>query len=129
VALIVGSVETVACDLAGIAHEVRVHFPWGSLLRDVIGEDDAVLAALAGLPRPGGTVTAMLSVTTRDGVAAGRVDPLRLASRWMANGLTVRALRALTRGDVEEARSSWGKRLGAGCSREGLYVRAERSLR
>lgn len=127
VALIVGSVEAVAHDLAGIADEVRVHFPWGSLLRGVLGDEDAVLSALARLPRPGGSVTAMLSVTPRDGVAAEPLDPARVASRWTAHGLTVGTLRALTRRDVEEAASSWGKRLGVAASRPGLYIRAVRS--
>jgi 16S rRNA (adenine(1408)-N(1))-methyltransferase len=46
-ALIVGSVEAIASELTGMADEVRVHFPWGSLLRGVMGEDEAVLEALA----------------------------------------------------------------------------------
>jgi 16S rRNA (adenine(1408)-N(1))-methyltransferase len=128
VALIVGSLEAVACDLAGLADEVRVHFPWGSLLRGVIGEDDAVLAALARLPKPGGPLTALLSVVPRDGIASGPIHPERIAARWSAFGLRVRTMRPLTRGDVDEAGSSWGKRLDAGGTRPGLFVRARRAL-
>jgi 16S rRNA (adenine(1408)-N(1))-methyltransferase len=128
VALIVGSVEAVACHLAGLADEVRVHFPWGSLLRGVIGEDDAVLAALARLPKGGCPLTALFSVVPRDGAAA-MPDADLLAARWISHGLVISTIRPLTSADVEAAGSSWGKRLGAGDPRPGIYVRAVRSRR
>lgn len=112
-----------------MADEVRVHFPWGSLLRGAIGADDAVLGAVARLPRPCGYVTALLSIVPRDGVAADPLDGARIASRWTAHGLHVRTIRPLTRIDVQESGSSWGKRLGAGDVRPGLYVRAVRARR
>lgn len=122
--LLVGAVETLGCELADMADEVRVHFPWGSLLRGASGEDDGVLDALARLPRPGGSVTALLSIVPRDGVAAGPIDAQRVAAHWTARGLVVTKMRPLTKADVEEAASSWGKRLGAGGARAGLYLRA-----
>ena len=124
VALIVGSVEAVARDLAGMADEVRVHFPWGSLLRGVIGEDDEVLDGVAALPRVGGSVTAIVSIVRRDGVALEPIDAARVAARWLSRGLTVDKLRPLTKADVNDAASTWGKKLGAGTVRSGLYLRA-----
>ena len=127
VALVVGSVEEAASEFGDVADDIRVHFPWGSLLRGVLGDDEAVLAAIARLPKPGGSVTALLSIVPRDGVAAGRIDRVRLASRWIAHGLHVSKIRPLTRRDVDEAASSWGKRLSAGSQRPGLLVRGEKA--
>ncbi len=128
VVLIVGDVGSVAIGLEGMADEVRVHFPWGSLLRGVIGEDVALLDALGRLLRPDGSLTALLSVLPRDGVDGGVApgDLVRIAARYEQRGFTIAEARALTKADVREATSSWGKRLDAGGKRPGLYLRALR---
>jgi 16S rRNA (adenine(1408)-N(1))-methyltransferase len=124
-ALLVGSVEAIADDLAGIADDARVHFPWGSLLRGLIGQDDLVLGALARLLRPGGSLTVLLSVLPRDGGEELTTTDLELvAGRFEERGLLVSEIRALTRADVRAGASSWGKRLDAGGARPGLYLHA-----
>jgi 16S rRNA (adenine(1408)-N(1))-methyltransferase len=128
VVLLVASVESLPCELEGIADEVRVHFPWGSLLRGVLAEDDAVLSALARLPRAGGSLTVLLSVVPRDGVGAelGQARLSRISCEYQERGLRIRETRPLTTADVRESGASWGKRLGAGGSRPGLYIHAIR---
>jgi hypothetical protein len=49
---------------------MTIHFPWASLLRGVLGRDDAVLAGVAGLLAPGAHATVLVSVVPRDGVPA-----------------------------------------------------------
>lgn len=127
VVLLVGAVEAIADDLAELADDVRVHFPWGSLMRGVIAHDDVVLDALVRLLRPGGTLTVLLSILPRDGVADLVTPDLdRIARAYEERGLSVTGIRALTRADVHSAASSWGKRLDAGGARPGLYIRALR---
>jgi 16S rRNA (adenine(1408)-N(1))-methyltransferase len=46
-----------------------VQFPWGSLLRGILGHEDAVLAGVAQLLAPGAEGVVLLSVVPRDGVA------------------------------------------------------------
>ncbi len=124
VMLLVGDVETVSRELAGVADEARVHFPWGSLLRGVMGEDPGVLDAIARLPRPGGSLTLLLSLVTRDGLVAVQIDDLdRLAVHYAERSMTLIEARQLTKRDVREAGSSWGKRLDAGGKRPGVYLR------
>ncbi len=115
-------VETIA--LARIADEVTVHFPWGSLLRGALAEDESVLDALGRLPRPGGVLTLMLSVTARDGRAPlTEGDVTRIVRAYLSRGFVVAANRPVTHADVDAARSSWGKRLDVGGTRPGRLLR------
>lgn len=125
VLLLVGAVEAVADDLADAADDVRVHFPWGSLLRGAIAQDAVVLDAVARLVRPGGSLTVLLSVLPRDGVAELTTADLdRIGRAYEDRGLSIAEMRAVTDADVRGAASSWGKRLDAGGTRPGLFLRA-----
>jgi 16S rRNA (adenine(1408)-N(1))-methyltransferase len=120
--LLRGPVESLALDC--VADEVTVHFPWGSLLRGALCEDETVFAAICRLPRPGGALTLMLSVTTRDGrTPFDDRDIARVRRAYRSGGLILADERAITRADVDVARSSWGKRLRVGGTRAGLLLR------
>ena len=111
-------------SLECVADEVTVHFPWGSLLRGALAEDESVFAAICRLPRSGGVLTLMLSVTARDGRAPlDDRDVARVRRAYRSGGLVLADQRAVTRADVDVARSSWGKRLGVGGTRAGLLLR------
>ncbi len=115
-------VESLA--LESVADEVTVHFPWGSLLRGALAEDERVFAAICRLPRPGGVLTVMLSVTARDGRAPlDEADVARIRRAYRSCGLVLADQRAIIRADVDAARSSWGKRLGVGQTRPGRLLR------
>ena len=115
-------VESLA--LESVADEVTVHFPWGSLLRGSLAGDERVFAAICRLPRPGGVLTVMLSVTARDGRAPlDEADVARIRRAYRSSGLVLEEQRAVTRADVDAAGSSWGKRLDVGGTRPGLLLR------
>ena len=119
------SVETLG--LESIADEVTVTFPWGSLMRGALTEDESVFAALCRLPRQGGALTLMLWVTARDGRAPlTETDIARVMRAYRSCGLTLVDRGAVTQADVDAARSSWGKRLGVGGTRSGLLLRFAR---
>ena len=125
VALLVTAVE--AAELDAIADEVTVHFPWGPLLDAALGEDADVLAAVASLAKPGAPVRILVSATARDGRASlTRADLEGLRPRYRAAGLELVSVRPASCADVDAARSTWGKRLGAGRSRPAFVVRARR---
>ena len=54
--------------LAGAVDLVTVTFPWGSLLRGVLGLDAAALAGVAAMVAPGGHIEVLASVVPSDGV-------------------------------------------------------------
>jgi 16S rRNA (adenine(1408)-N(1))-methyltransferase len=102
--------------LSGIAREITVHFPWASLLRGVLGADDAVLSGVAMLAAPGATVTALVSVVPRDGVPPLPPEDV-LAAAYGRAGLRLLEARPATADEVAASGSSWAKRLRAGSER------------
>jgi 16S rRNA (adenine(1408)-N(1))-methyltransferase len=125
---VVAAAERLPPELDGLADLVTVHFPWGSLLRGVLGADPGLLGGLARLLRPGGRVRLLVSSTTRDRGAG--VAPLTeaglggLTGAWAGHGLDVTRVRPATAADVAAAHSTWGKRLDAGRRRPAWLVQA-----
>jgi hypothetical protein len=68
-----------------------------------------------------------LSLITRDGRAPlSDRDIARVTAAYRSCGFTVMESRAITRADVDAARSSWGKRLDVGGARPGRLLRLVR---
>lgn len=120
---VVSPVEVLPDELAAVADEVRIAFPWGSLLRGVMGADDAVLAGIGRVAKPGADVRALFSITDRDGLDIPRaVD----RAAYDAAGLGVVEQRPATADEIAASRSTWAKRLHAGVDRPVTIVRAAR---
>ena len=128
---VVAAAEALPPELDGLAELVCVHFPWGSLLRGLLGPDPALLSGLARLLRPGGRLSLLVSSTARDhgaGVAPlGEADLRGLAGAYADHSLVVTRVRAATPADVAAAHSTWGKRLDAGRRRPAWLVEAATS--
>ena len=111
--------------LHGIADSLTVNFPWGSLLRGVLGHDDAVLAGMARLLAPGAQGSVLASVVPRDGVPA-MPPAAELAEAYARHGLELVEARPATAEEVAASRSSWAKRLRAGQARPVTLLRVVR---
>ena len=120
---VVAAVEALPDELHAIADEVRVTFPWGSLLRGVVGADATVLAGIARVAKPGAQVRAMFSVTELDGLDI--TDAVDRAA-FESYGLRVIEERPATADEIAATGSSWAKRLRAGVDRPVTLVRAVR---
>ena len=125
---VVAAAEALPAELDGLADLVTVHFPWGSLLRGLLAADPAVLDGLAGMLRPGATLSMLVSSTARDSCAGvGPIDQRSLAGltgAYHRHGLAVTRARPATPEDVAASRSTWGKRLGpAPAARPGCWRR------
>lgn len=104
--------------LAGRIDLVTVTFPWGSLLRAVLGLDPEALAGVAALVAPGGRLEVLASVVPSDrieGIASldATWEPA-ICRAWAAAGLNLVGMRLATRDEVVASRSSWARRLRAG---------------
>jgi 16S rRNA (adenine(1408)-N(1))-methyltransferase len=112
---VAAAAEAPPTELIGLADEVRILFPWGSLLRGVLGRDERVARGIAALARPGARVTATVSVTPADGI--GGIAALDMAAiadvghDLRAAGLRVTGSHRIDREEVRTTRSSWGRRL------------------
>lgn len=104
--------------LAGRMDVVTITFPWGSLLRGVLGLDPEALAGVAALVAPGRRVEVLASVVPSDGIAGissldASWEPA-ICRAWVAAGLGLASMRLAAREEVVASRSSWARRLRAG---------------
>ena len=113
---VVAAAEAPPGELAGRAALVTVHFPWGSLLRGVLGIDADVLAGIAAIAAPGATIRALVSVTDRDRAAPAEAlrEAAALARRYASCGLTLECVRPASAEEIRSSRSTWAKRLSVG---------------
>jgi 16S rRNA (adenine(1408)-N(1))-methyltransferase len=122
----VASAERPPEALRGLAGSLTVYFPWGSLLRGLVGEDDAVLAGVGRLMAPHAEGVVLLSVVPRDGMPPVP-PPASLGRAYERHGLELVEMRAATPDEVAASGSSWAKRLRAGRERPVTLVRVRRS--
>jgi 16S rRNA (adenine(1408)-N(1))-methyltransferase len=114
---LVAAAELPPTELSGIAEELTINFPWGSLLRGTLGLDHAAAAGIAGLMKPGGCSHSLVSISDRDGLGLAPLtdeDRGSLAERWSSHGLDLMCFRPATTTEIEATGSTWAKRLGAG---------------
>lgn len=127
---VAAAAEALPAELDGVADLVTVHFPWGSLLRGLLGAEPALIAAVARVMRAEARLDLLVSVTDRD--RGGGASPLdaraleALAPAYARQGLELEQPRPATAGEVAATRSTWGKRLGAGATRPAWRLRARR---
>jgi 16S rRNA (adenine(1408)-N(1))-methyltransferase len=114
-AFLVASAEAPPAELSGRAELVTVQLPWGSLLRGVVGDDQAVAAGLAGLVTTTGALELLLAPMQRDGLGGiptsqgGLVDGAGAA--FAPHGFEVAFVRALTPAEIRVSGSTWARRL------------------
>lgn len=110
---LVEGVERLPIEVAGVANEVTIHFPWGSLLRGLLTADPAVLAPIAHLLRPEAELRVLLSATARDGHPDVSGDWLKQnAAGYAGCELELKETRRALPLDIVQSRSAWAKRLG-----------------
>jgi 16S rRNA (adenine(1408)-N(1))-methyltransferase len=103
--------------LAGRADLVTVTFPWGSLLRGVLGLEEFALAGAAALVAPSGRFEVLASVVPSDGIDGiatldATCEP-EIRRAWAAVGMELVLMRRASTADVATSGSSWARRLAA----------------
>lgn len=120
------ALEEAPGELAGLADELTVHLPWGSLLRAVALPELEGLGRLAGVCKPGARVrfvfgyqaaTDGLDLPPLDGPAAARA----LEAGYRAAGLVV-AARPIGVDRVRLLPSTWARKLAAPGARPRPFV-------
>jgi hypothetical protein len=88
--------------------------------------DEAAASGIARLPRPGGRVEAVVSITERDGLGLPplrAVDGTELRGRWARHGLDLLAFEPATSAETDSIGSTWARRLRAGRDRPAWRLR------
>jgi len=115
------AVEALPPELDGVANEVHVHFPWGSLLRAVATGDEAALQNLRRICAPGAWLEVVIALDPeRDSAEIARLglEPLTpefleatLIPRYQAAGFDVVEYGVLPRSEWPQLHTSWAQRL------------------
>lgn len=118
---VVAAAERLPRELLGVADELTIQFPWGSLLRGALAVDEAAANGIVSILRPGACATVTLSITPRDGLTLASLDEPGaagdLADRWACLGLEVASVAPATADELRATGSTWAKRLAAGRQR------------
>ncbi|HEX8176816.1 MAG TPA: class I SAM-dependent methyltransferase [Pyrinomonadaceae bacterium] len=126
------SVEDLPPELDGIANEVHIHFPWGSLLQAVaagtrqalqnirrVCAGDALLEIVIGLdPERDRTEIARLALPP---LTVEHIDSV-LASLYRDAGFEIRERGIISASGWPELHTSWAKRLKGNANRSLLYI-------
>lgn len=130
--LIQAAVEDLPDELHGVADEVHIHFPWGSLLRAVAIGDAEVLRGLSKLLSPGGVLEVIIGLDAeRDRSEIERIGlrPLspeyieeELIPRYESVGLEVLESGVMDQSQWAEVKTTWAKRLKGNAGREVTYI-------
>jgi 16S rRNA (adenine(1408)-N(1))-methyltransferase len=132
VLFIQAAVEDLPIELDGVADEVHVHFPWGSLLRAVAAGEEGVLANLRRICAPDALLEVLIALDTeRDRSEIGRLGlgPLTneclesvRAPRYRAAGFEVSETGVLPPEKWPSLHSSWAERLRGRAGRPLVYL-------
>lgn len=118
---VVGSVELLPSELRGVASEIFVTLPWGSLMRGIILAEPAVLDGIASLASDGAEVRIVLNARIFDDPVPADLRDLpevtpdfardTLAPAYAGHGIEVRSSRWMDAGEVAAISTTWAKRL------------------
>jgi 16S rRNA (adenine(1408)-N(1))-methyltransferase len=124
-AFIVAGAERPPPELVGIADELTITLPWGSLLAGALAIDPAAAAGIASFMAIDGRVRILVSIVDNDQLnraSLGAHDAATLAQRWARHRLRLVTFRPATDAEVDASRSSWARRLAAGRRRPAWLI-------
>lgn len=117
----IASIERVPAELHGVADEIFVTLPWGSLMRGIILGDDAVLDGLASLARSGAALHIALNTRIFDDPVPLDVRDLpdvtpdhvrdSLAPTFARHNITITETRFMDADEVAAIETTWAKKL------------------
>ena len=135
VLFIQSAVEDLPAELNGVANEVHVHFPWGSLLRAVATGDVAVLKNLRRVCAVGALMEVVIGIDpVRDQTEIARlaITPLSLdfidnvlVTNYAAAGFEIVERGILSPSEWPHLETSWAKRLQGNEQRTITYLVAQ----
>jgi 16S rRNA (adenine(1408)-N(1))-methyltransferase len=126
------SIEALPSELDGVADEVHIHFPWGSLLRCVAAGDENVLRNLRRICASEGVLEIIIGLDpARDrpeierlGLTLFSTDYIdqQLVPRYRAAGFEIEEKGVLPRSEWSKLQTSWAKRLRGSEGRTLIYI-------
>jgi trans-aconitate methyltransferase len=125
---VIASAQALPTELNGLASQVSINFPWGSLLVSLLNNDTSLMKGLSDITRPQAHMEIYLNgealQTAGWTLEAGtdQVEDVLNASGWLTRSracLGANALRSLS--------TTWAKRLAFGRDPRALHLRFKKS--
>ncbi|HET8675845.1 MAG TPA: class I SAM-dependent methyltransferase [Blastocatellia bacterium] len=126
------AVEDLPSELDGVADELHIHFPWGSLLGGVASGDQMILASLRRVLAPGGWLELIIGMDPeRDRAEMERLGlgyfsaeflEAELTRRYTAAGFDVLECGVLEPGQWPRLETTWAHKLSGGENRRLAYL-------
>lgn len=119
-------------EFDGVANEIHIHFPWGSLLKATANGESEFLASLRRIAADECKVEIIFGIDpARDSSELERlglppITPIFVHSylipKYVSAGFELLEARTLSRNEWAEIRTSWAKRLRSGDSRTAFLL-------
>jgi 16S rRNA (adenine(1408)-N(1))-methyltransferase len=124
---VIANARALPSELHGLAAQVTINFPWGSLLEGLLTDDPALLAGLVAVARP----DTRLEVRLNGGALAQagwsfEEGADRVQSVLALNGFAMRPPNALMARELRSFPTTWAKRLAFGRAPRAVYLRGAR---
>jgi 16S rRNA (adenine(1408)-N(1))-methyltransferase len=127
------AVEDLPEEFDGVADEIHIHFPWGSLLKAVATGDEAVLRSLRRIAAPGCLLEVVIGIDPdRDQTEIERLGLPELTlvilhsfliPKYTSAGFEFLECRDLDAGEWSGIETSWAKRLSTGTTRRVVLIK------
>lgn len=120
---VIANALALPADLRGLAGQITINFPWGSLLAGLLAPDAALLEGLRAIAMPG----AALEVRLNGGALAEcgwslEAGAERIRAALSAQGFAMRPAAQWTARELRSFPSTWAKRLAFGRDPRAAYL-------
>jgi len=126
------SVEDLPEELTGTASDIRINFPWGSLLRAVLAADEAVVASLKRIAKPECVIQLVIGIDLmRDSAEIERLRLPAISDEYLMHelpnqfgksGFTFIGGKILERSEWSKLETTWARKLQTSLSRKVVYL-------
>ena len=126
---LIASAQSLPAELDGLAAQITINFPWGSLLRGLLDGDMALLGGIARVARPNAELTIRLN-----GGALAEAGWSLEAGTWQvydslqSAGFQTRQPQPLDAAGLRACPTTWAKRLAVGRDPRGWLLSARISV-
>lgn len=123
---VLSDVQSLPVELNGLANQLYINFPWGSLLEGVIRVDKTVWQSIRRICKQAAVVEVLLAYRAEDNITLPQltIDFLKnLKPNFSENGFELVETKKLAKEDLRNYPSSWAKKLSFGKGREYYYLK------
>ncbi|MEO8606246.1 MAG: hypothetical protein ABI690_00065 [Chloroflexota bacterium] len=124
---VIANARTLPAELFGIAAQVTINFPWGSLFEGLLDADSALLEGLFNIARPNAELEIRLNGGTLTQAGYALEDGTNRVRTILAqNGFAVQRPIAMTARDLKTFPTTWAKSLAFGRDPRAMLLRGVR---